>query len=138
LPRIGLGRLFEGLLLTGIGWLFLGISLGAMLKGTTPNLETWNWDVWARIIGTMGVVYVAGFLVLVAPGGLGVREYLLMVFLLGTQGLLPTGQGLDRKAEAEMVAAGLRVAWTMAELVMVGLVWKLPQPAWPKQQEPEP
>jgi hypothetical protein len=102
-----------------------------------PDLPAWDWIAWGRITATIGVVYVAGFLVLIAPGGLGVREYFLMVFLAATPGLLPEQAG-DRTTEAEWVATVLRVTWTAAELVMVALVWRLPRPSSLPSKEPAP
>jgi uncharacterized membrane protein YbhN (UPF0104 family) len=137
LPRLSFRSLLEGLLLTGAGWLCLGASLGSVLRGMYPDLPAWDWIAWGRITATIGVVYVAGFLVLIAPGGLGVREYFLMVFLAATPGLLPEQAG-DRTTEAEWVATVLRVTWTAAELVMVALVWRLPRPSSLPSKEPAP
>ena len=136
LPHVRFSSLLKGLLVISVGWLCLGASLGAILQGLFTDLPDWGWDGWGRITACMGVVYVGSFLVFVVPGSLGVREYLLMVFLVAAPGLLPEASRIDRKSEAVLVAAALRITWTAAELVMVALVWWLPRPTSLPSKEP--
>jgi uncharacterized membrane protein YbhN (UPF0104 family) len=115
LPHIRFRYLLEGLALTAVGWLLLGASFAAALRGIVG--EDWPWlDVrTARLPAIMGLAYVIGFVVFV-PGGLGVREFgltlLLTPELVGVQGMGP------EQARATVVVAVLvlRLLWTAAEL----------------------
>jgi uncharacterized membrane protein YbhN (UPF0104 family) len=127
LPRIRFVYLAEGLALTAVGWLLLGASLAATLRGIVG--DDWPWlDVrTARLPAIMGLAYVIGFVVVVAPGGLGVREFMLTLLL--TPELVGV-QGMDRgEARATVVLAVLvlRLVWTAAELLMAALVsrWRV-------------
>jgi len=73
---------------------------------------------WAQATAAIGLAYVAGFLALVLPSGVGVREYILLK-LLAAQG------------DEALIALGvllLRLVWTAAELVTAGVLWCLPGP----------
>ncbi len=70
----------------------------------------------ARLPAIVGLSYVIGFVVLIAPGGLGVREFMLTLLL--TPELVGV-EGMDREqARATVVLAVLvlRLVWTAAEL----------------------
>jgi hypothetical protein len=116
LPHIRFRYLLEGLVLTAAGWLLLGASFAAALRGIVG--EDWPWlDVrTARLPAIMGLAYVIGFVVFI-PGGLGVREFVLTLLLtpelVGVQGMGP------EQARATVVVAVLvlRLAWTAAELL---------------------
>jgi uncharacterized membrane protein YbhN (UPF0104 family) len=122
LPRIRLRYLLEGLALTSVGWLLLGASLAAALHGIVgedwPGLDVRT----LRLPAIMGLAYVVGFVVVVAPGGLGVREFMLTLLL--TPGLVGV-QGMDQdEARATVVLAVLvlRLVWTVSELLVAALV----------------
>ena len=122
LPHIRLCYLVEGLALTSVGWLLLGASLAAALRGIVG--EDWPWlDVkTARLPAIMGLSYVIGFVVLVAPGGLGVREFMLTLLLtpelVGVQGM-----DLDEaRATVVLAVLVLRLVWTAAEGVVAALI----------------
>ena len=73
---------------------------------------------------TVGIAYVCGFAVLLAPSGLGVREFVFMLFLVALLGITsPQGE-----ASLLLAVLALRLAWTAAEVVMIALVWTLPGP----------
>src|SRR5262249_2169113 len=78
LPHIRFCYLLEGLALTAVGWLLLGASFAAALRGILG--EDWPWfDVrTARLPASMGLAYVIGFVVFI-PGGIGVREFVLVL-----------------------------------------------------------
>ncbi len=122
LPRIRLRYLAEGLALTSVGWLLLGASLAAALRGIVG--DDWPWlDVRTlRLPAIMGLAYVIGFVVIVAPGGLGVREFMLTLLL--TPELVGV-QGMDHdEARATVVLAVLvlRLVWTASELLLAALI----------------
>lgn len=132
--------LLEGLALTAAGWLFLGASFAAALRGIVG--EDWPlFDVrTARLPAIMGLSYVIGFVVLIAPGGLGVREFLLTLLLtpelVGLQGM-----GVDdARATVVLAVLVLRLVWTAAELI-TALVCRLTSPAaasqWATRPDPQ-
>jgi hypothetical protein len=61
-------------------WVLQGLSLGVTLKAA--GAESFEWSQWPAWTGAMAISTSVGFLVLFAPGGLGVREGLLMEVLL--------------------------------------------------------
>jgi uncharacterized membrane protein YbhN (UPF0104 family) len=123
LPRIRFVYLLEGLAWTSIGWLLLGASFAAALRGIV-GAEWPFFDVrTARLPAIMGLSYVIGFVVLIAPGGLGVREFLLTLLL--TPELVGVDGMGDEDARATVVLAVLvlRLVWTAAELWAALLCW---------------
>jgi uncharacterized membrane protein YbhN (UPF0104 family) len=117
LPHIRFVYLLEGLAFTAVGWLLLGASFAAALRGIVG--PDWPWfDVrTARLPAIMGLSYVIGFVVLIAPGGLGVREFLLTLLLtpelVGVQGMRVE----DARATVVLAVLVLRLVWTAAELI---------------------
>ena len=110
LPRLRLGTLIVGLLVTGIGWGLFGLSIWALLQGVVPHPPELSWHTWLRCSGTIGLAYVAGFLIVILPGGLGVREGMLVPLL-------------SFAGERPVVAAAvllLRVVWAGTEVLLAG------------------
>ncbi len=125
LPKFGWRGLAEGLLATGLGWMCQGGSLWAALHcGPVAEPPAWAGDTWGLLTAVVGLAFVCGFVVLLAPSGLGVREFVFMLFLVALLGVT------DGEGEASLLLAilALRLAWTAAEVVMIALVWKLPGP----------
>lgn len=129
LPRVHLRSLATGLSLTAVNWLFMGISFWAAAKAVVgPSLRTSLQDA-GLYIAAMGASYVAGFVFIIVPSGLGVREFFLTLFLVPE---LHLNQGIelsDARALAVVAAVILRLAWTVAELCAVAVVYWLPGPA---------
>lgn len=124
LPKMHWGSLLEGWLLTGTGWLFQGASLGAVLCAILGTDLPWTFREAARVAAIMGVSYVAGFVIVLAPSGLGVREFFLALLL--TPELRELGvPGQEAWGLAILTGILLRVAWTAAEMVMAAAVWRL-------------
>jgi uncharacterized membrane protein YbhN (UPF0104 family) len=124
LPRIRFVYLLEGLALTSAGWLLLGASFAAALRGIVGP----DWPLFdvrtARLPAIMGLSYVIGFVVLIAPGGLGVREFLLTL-LLTPELVSVGGMGAeDARATVVLAVLVLRLVWTAAEL-LAALVCRL-------------
>jgi len=120
LPRLTAGLLFRGLLWSAAGWILLGFSQLAVVRafdraGAERLLELGLGPV---VIAGVALATVAGFVVAVLPGGLGVREGVLMSVLapaLGTQ--------------ASVIAAlALRLVWVIAELAVGALLIAWPRP----------
>lgn len=111
LPSIGMRTLAEGLLITGCGWVLMGMSLWATLQGVLPDPPELTVGNAAYFCATMGLSYAAGFLVLIIPSGVGVREYFLLRLLPGPE------KGI---AAAVLI---LRLIWTSAELFWAGVLF---------------
>jgi uncharacterized membrane protein YbhN (UPF0104 family) len=120
LPRLRATTLIEGLAITGCGWVFFGLSLWSAFQALLPGPHLLTAAVLGRYVAIMSLAYVAGFLVLVVPSGVGVREYVLLKYLapeLARSGIA---------AAPEVVALGvllLRLVWTSAEVIAAGVVY---------------
>jgi uncharacterized membrane protein YbhN (UPF0104 family) len=134
LPKFRLRGLVEGLLATSLGWMCYGASLWAALRGVLPEPPVWNGDTWGYLTAIMGVAYVAGFVVIVAPSGLGVREFFLILLLVAWLGRTSAA------AEASIILGVLafRLVWTASEVVVISLVWKMPGPPVLLRKDAEP
>jgi hypothetical protein len=94
----------EGMMLSAIGWMFFGLSQIAAIRAIHPaGLDS---DLWPVAIGSVALATVAGFVIPVAPGGLGVREWVLWTSL---------GVALDHD-RAVLSSLVLRMAWIVGEL----------------------
>lgn len=101
--------LWGGLAMLGT-WVMYGLGFWCLLRGlvgpeATPNL--------AACTGIFAASYLIGYLVLVAPGGLVVRE--------GAMAALLTGLAAQPAAVAAVVAVAARVWVTVAELAGAGV-----------------
>jgi hypothetical protein len=132
-PPFRLAYLAEGWLLTTLEWLLWGASLATAMEGTVGTGLRWNAAALGRLVALMGLSYVAGFVILLAPSGLGVREFFLRLFLTSElAGLRPEGHD-EAAVEAVLVVVVLRLVWTLAEVILVLAVYWLP--GQPTQQE---
>ncbi|MBX9623722.1 MAG: flippase-like domain-containing protein [Gemmataceae bacterium] len=130
LPSPPVGLLVQGLLHGAVGWCLLALSLALTVRAVAPEPPGWGWDAFRTDLGAVSIAYVVGFVVLVAPGGLGPREYLLQVLLTPRFAAGPTPE--LAAAQATVVALVLRLTWLIPELlVSVGLYLWRPPPAEP-------
>ncbi len=126
LPRLRSTTLLSGLALTTCTWALMGLSLGATLQALRPDGLAWDFNTWARHTAYVALAYVAGFLTLPAPGGLGVRELILQRML--TPELSRHLPASEAAALAVIVVLLLRLTWTVAEVFAAGVAWFLPAP----------
>jgi hypothetical protein len=128
-PRVQTAVLSKGICLTLIGWAFLGGSLLAVVQAVCgPDLR-WTVPMAGRVLGLMALAWFGSFIFLPAPGGLGAREYLVVLFL--TPDLLPAADGVAEHARAlaVLVAVVMRLMTVVVELLAsAGLYWLLPPP----------
>lgn len=107
-----------GVIITSLGWICHALSLGCVLQSISDSPIGFSmFPVWlASVAGSTFL----GFVVLIAPGGLGVREWVL-IESLKDQPLIGT--------EKAIVAAGLlRIVWFVAELGAASVLYAI----WPR------
>ncbi len=109
-----------------IGWLAHGLSLGLTLRGVSPGpFDLADWPLWT---GGISLASVSGFVVLFAPGGIGVREGLLIGVLGNQPGIGPQ--------QAVAAAVLLRFVWLATEIVVaVALYYMVRVPELPVPHE---
>jgi uncharacterized membrane protein YbhN (UPF0104 family) len=126
LPRVPLTFLFQGLFFALGSWLFLGTSLWAMLQAVMAHPPAWSLSTWGHQTAYVALAYVAGFIIIFVPSGLGVRESLLVLFLAPEIAAYSGGEEASARATAALAVLVLRLVWTAAELVMVAVLYWLP------------
>jgi hypothetical protein len=134
LPLLRPRALAEGIALMGLGWVFYGTSLLAMIQAVLEHPPAWTTAPLVRFTACMALAYVAGFVIFWIPSGLVVREHFLKVLLVPElAGALAPGEG-NPVAVVGLLVVILRLVWTIAELVIAGVVYWLPGP--PKEVSP--
>ena len=116
LPRLSGGLLVEGYLWSAAAWVLLGASqmeVACALRrlGTGEYLR-----LLPVVTASVALATVAGFAVAVLPGGLGVREGVLMYAL---------APALGDASLATVAALALRLVWVAAELVAAAVLLPL-------------
>ena len=91
-------------------WFLHGLSLGCVVIATGGAASAADSVMWMGVVAGATSI---GFLVLIAPGGLGIREALIVAAL---------APGLG-KPLAIAIAAILRITWFVTELVTAGLLY---------------
>jgi uncharacterized membrane protein YbhN (UPF0104 family) len=107
-PRLDGQLLAAGLAWSGLGWIFLGASQYAVLRAL--GVAGIGAAQAPALVAGVALATVAGFVVAVAPGGLGVREWVLWTSL---------GVVLDHE-RAVLSALVLRAAWLLGEIAAAG------------------
>lgn len=116
-----------GVLAFIVSWAVHGLTLGLTLRAVSGKpLDLADWPVWT---GSVAAATVAGFVVILAPGGLGVREGLLIE-------LLRVQPGVGSKL-AIAAAVLLRVVWFLAEITAAVVLYYMvrPRPIAPPNDE---
>lgn len=121
--RIDTRLLLAGCVAYVFAWMLHGLSLGFTLKAISAGtLDLADWPVWTAAVSCATAI---GFVAIFAPGGLGVREGLL-IFILASQ---PAVGG----QRAVVAAVLLRAVWFVAEIIAAGALyyrgWKNPETA---------
>jgi uncharacterized membrane protein YbhN (UPF0104 family) len=118
IPQVRFAYFAEGLAFAAVGWLLLGASLAAALSGTTGRTDFWAPAMLGRVTAAMGLSYVIGFVVFVTPGGLGVREFFLMLLLTPLLADLPGGDPAHARAATVLAVLLLRLTTVVAEALV--------------------
>ncbi|MBI5760956.1 MAG: flippase-like domain-containing protein [Planctomycetales bacterium] len=116
-PRLSLGVCLSGIGPLVIAWFIHGLSLGCAIQSVSPEPVAWSdWPAWtaANVIAN-----VLGFAAVFAPGGVGVREGLLMNLLSPRIGPL----------SAVLVAVLMRGVSFVGETVMAAALYYAVKPS---------
>jgi uncharacterized membrane protein YbhN (UPF0104 family) len=124
LPRVRSSTLGAGLVVTGCGWGLQGVSLLILLQALCPQTLSWSWETWSKCTGFLALATLVGFLVVVVPSGLGVRELLLQRLLAAD--LTPMLGAEQALSLSVVVVLLLRLIWTTAEVTAAGLLYWMP------------
>jgi glycosyltransferase 2 family protein len=123
LPTFSIRLLAEGLAWSLLGWVLLGLSQVAVIRAlSTSGLAISSWPL---AIASVALATVAGFVVPISPGGLGVREWVLWTTL---------GATIDRDL-AVVAALLLRLAWVVGEVLVAAALTAI-RPALPGPSSP--
>jgi uncharacterized membrane protein YbhN (UPF0104 family) len=126
LPPIRVAYLLEGLLLTALTWPLFGLALALALQAVPGAGLPWDLPALLYVAAAMALAYVAGFVILIAPGALGVREVFLTLLL--TPELLTRGELTPAAARGKVLLSVLllRLSWTTAELFLAAVLYAMP------------
>ncbi|AWM38102.1 hypothetical protein GobsT_38070 [Gemmata obscuriglobus] len=130
LPAPSLFLLAQGLVHGAAGYCLLALSLGLTVHGLLPVAPEWDTVAFTRDLAAVSLCYVAGFVFVIAPGGLGARE-LVLKWALAPQFVAALGEATAAQV-AVLIALALRLAWTVGEAV-VGLLFYVLKPSVPPQ-----
>lgn len=118
-PEIDHGLLARCAALAAVGWIFMGLSETALVYSMAPGL--WRWEFAPLTIAAVAFATIVGFVIVVLPGGLGVREGALMAALTPA---LP----LEVAVFSTLV---LRLVWVFAEAIGSAIVYAAIRPPKP-------
>lgn len=104
--RLSWAVLVRSVVLLLISWVALGLHFGVLVQG----LKSGHSSMWLLGIGVFALAWVAGFLIVIAPAGAGVREAALV---LGFVGMLPAPEVLT-------VAVLSRVLLVVVDVLLAG------------------
>lgn len=127
LPSPSVRMLFRGVAQDSVGWAFLGLSLWLCVQGVTPQPTHLTTEAYLGAVSIVSLSYVAGFVMLIVPGGLGAREGVMQA-MLARQVASVLGAGLAGPVAA-VVALVLRLVWTSFEVVCALSLWWFARPA---------
>jgi uncharacterized membrane protein YbhN (UPF0104 family) len=115
MPRFSGRLLSQGVIWSSCGWVLLGLSQLAVVCAFDPGARNVQLALgWAPVmIASVALATVAGFVVAVLPGGLGVREGVLMSVLAPLIG----------SDQAVIASLSLRLVWVAAEVAAAAVVF---------------
>ncbi len=110
LKSLGLSTMAFGWVVMSLGWCLNGLSLWLVIKGLPETTITGN-D-YPLTLACVSLATVAGFVTLL-PGGVGVRELVMIPLLSPTIGA----------ANAIIAAVVIRLVWLTSELLAAGIIY---------------
>lgn len=127
MPRMKLPVLLQGIALCSLGWGMMGLSLWMCLASILDPVPELTMGSWAYYCAIVGLAYALGFAAFVLPAGAGVREWVLVEFLLFLD---------SSKAILAAAVLLLRLAWTLGEIVIAGCLVALVRRRTARGSEP--
>jgi uncharacterized membrane protein YbhN (UPF0104 family) len=115
LPSPSLRLLLQGFVQALVGWCLLGMSLWLTVRAITE--VPFTAEVFAESVAAVAVAYVAGFVAVLIPGGLGVRELILQRVLVKQ---LTSAVAVSVAPLSVLIAILLRLVWTAFEVLLAG------------------
>jgi len=118
------------LMASGVGasvltWILFGLSLGLTLRAI--SVDSWSLADWPVWVGVVSAATVLGFVAIFAPGGVGVRECVLLE-------LLSVQPGISEK-QAVATALLLRLVWIAAEISAAAVLYYMVKPKPERNQK---
>lgn len=121
--QLGFSRLAQGWLAMSLLWFMYGLSLGLTLKALGVH-SVMQASMVPNMVAAVSLATVAGFLILILPGGLGAREFVLIAVLApALSGKLTDSSHISVELVAVLAAGLLRVVWLITEAVVAGAFW---------------
>lgn len=123
-PRIDAGALLVGVGAFTAAWALHGLSLGFTLQALAPaegpagGIPIGDWVMWT---GAVGLATSLGFAAVFAPGGIGVRELILLEAL--------AAQTNVAAAQAVVAPVFLRIMWFGTEILVACVLYYAMRPA---------
>lgn len=125
IPKPPYRLLVQGLAQAAVGWVLLGASLYLTLLGLTTEPLPLDADSARGFVAANAISYIAGFVAIILPGGLGAREELLQR-MLAVQ--LRPALGETAVGFAVVASLVLRLVWTAFEATLSLFLWFLGRP----------
>ncbi len=138
LPQMRLAMLSQGIIIGCVSWLLMGASLWATLQALHPESRLPTLREWCGLSALMALAYVSGFVILIIPSGLGVREFFLRLLLVPELSRQWNSNESSVLPTAVLAVVLLRLVWTAAELVTVGIVFWFPDGSQGQEDAPGP
>jgi uncharacterized membrane protein YbhN (UPF0104 family) len=126
LPKFDWTALGQGLGMTAGGWFFLSASLWMVVQAVLIDPPAWSFNRWFYSTAYLALAYVGGFIILLVPSGLGVRELLLTPFLAVELEQVTELSGGRARALALLIVLVLRMVWTLAEILIIAVLYWVP------------
>jgi hypothetical protein len=121
--RIRPAHAFRWAVAYGLTWVMLGIAFTAFVSAFVPAAH----EAARQLAGTIAASYLWGYLMVIAPAGIGVREVAMGGLLARIPGF-PVGAAL-------LIAVASRVWFTVAEILPLAMVPLLPAKPEPRHQQ---
>ena len=121
--RLGFARLAQGWLAMCLLWVMYGVSLSLTLRALGVD-SAMDLSMLPSMVPAVALATVAGFLVLVLPGGIGAREFVLIAVLApALTGHAQDPSGISPELVAVLAAGLLRLIWLITEAVVAAVFW---------------
>jgi hypothetical protein len=130
LPRVKLHWVMLGILWDVLGWMVMGVSLLFMMNGLQSDSFAFTVEGCRNLISIAAIAYAMGFMAFFMPAGVGVRDIALQLLLAVELRSRMEGAGPGAaEGLAAIVAIVFRLAGTLAEVIVAGIMYRFAAPA---------